>query len=320
MKKGNPIRRLLGIALLTTATAAAADPGALRLFNFEEPHMGTRITIRLYAENEETATAAAKAAFEKVAALEAVFSDYDATSEVLRLVAAPHGEPVKVSADLFDATRLAHSLCEQTGGAFDITMGPQVRNWRLARRTGKLPDEAGRAAATTASGFRHLKLDPEARTLTLSVPGMRLDYGGIAKGLAADAALAVLREHGFPRAIVAASGDIALGDPPPDQPEGWKVDIEHRKGQPQSLRLKNRGISTSGDTEQFIEIDGHRYSHIVDPRTGLGLENRLTATVIAPTATLSDALATAACVLGEEAMEYPAFKDNRIRLIPTPAE
>jgi len=312
------ILTLLGSALAMVATAAVAEPATPRLFAFEEPHMGTLFTIRLYAEDEEAAKAAAKVAFAKVAALEAIFSDYDATSEVLRLVGAPHGKPVEVGAELFDATRLALSLSEQTGGAFDITMGPQVRNWRLARRTGQLPDEAARAAA--ASGFRHLKLDPKARTLTLAVPGMRLDFGGIAKGLAADAALAVLREHGFSRAIVAASGDIALGDPPPDQPEGWKIAIEHLKGQPQTFRLKNRGISTSGDTEQFIEIDGHRYSHIVDPRTGLGLENRLTATVIAPSAVLSDALATAACVLGEEAARQKLFERDGFRLILTPAE
>ncbi len=306
-----PPQLLLSLALATLL------PAQEQLHTFEEPHMGTLFTIRLYADAEAPAKAAADAAFSKVASLEAVFSDYDATSEVLRLVEAPHGKPVKVSAELFDATVLALDLSKKTNGAFDITMGPQVRNWRLARRTGKVPSETDRTAAQNASGYPKLHADPESRTLTLTVPGMRLDYGGIAKGIAADAALSVLRSAGFPRAAVAASGDLALGDSPPGQPEGWKVDIEHKKGTPQSFHLKNQGISTSGDTVQWIEIDGHRYSHIVDPRTGLGLEHAPVATVIAPTATLSDALATAACILGEKAKILPVYPVSDLRLILT---
>lgn len=311
--------RIALAAALTFAIATQTEAGAeLRLFSFEEPHMGTLFTIRAYAEDEESALAGAKAAFTRIDALEAIFSDYDATSEVMRLVDAPHGTPVKVSAELFEATALARDLSGKSAGAFDITMGPHVRNWRLARRTGKLPSEEARAAAKAATGYEKIHLARESGTITLGVADMRLDYGGIAKGLAADAALAVLRQAGFPRSIVAASGDIAMGDPPPDQAEGWKIDIEHIKGNPQSFRLKNCGLSTSGDAVQFIEIKGHRYSHIVDPRTGLGLENRLTATVIAPRAAESDALATAACILGAEARKRPVFQDENVRLIVTP--
>lgn len=307
------------LPLLLISILGQTDPLAAgeRLFSFEASHMGTLFTLRLYADHEEAAQAAARKAFAKVASLEAIFSDYDATSEVMRLVDAPHGEPVKVSSPLFHTSRLALELSEKTKGAFDITMGPQVRNWRLARRTGKLPTNAERATAEAASGFWKLKLDPESQSLTLTVPGMRLDYGGLAKGVAADAALKVLRAAGFPRAVVAASGDIALGTPPPDQPEGWEIGIEHLKGRPQTFRLKDCGISTSGDTAQWIEIDGRRYSHIVDPRTGLGLENGLIATVIAPSATLSDPLATAACVLGVHARNLPVYKEPNTRLILT---
>jgi thiamine biosynthesis lipoprotein len=130
---------------------------------------------------------------------------------------------------------------------------------------------------------------------------MQLDVGGIAKGYAADQALLVLRHMGIRQAMVAASGDIALGDPPPGK-KGWTIAIEsldtEATGSAKTVLLHNAGISTSGDTEQYVEIDGRRYSHIVDPATGLGLTDRIGVTIIAPTATASDSLATAVSVLG----------------------
>ena len=133
--------------------------------------------------------------------------------------------------------------------------------------------------------------------------GMLLDLGGIAKGYAADAALAVLRQHGITRALVAAGGDIAVGDAPPDA-VGWKVGIAPLKNADAPpthyLLLKNAGVSTAGDSEQFVEIAGRRYSHIIDTKTGLGLVGRRSVTVIAPNATTSDGLDTAICVMGVE--------------------
>jgi thiamine biosynthesis lipoprotein len=127
---------------------------------------------------------------------------------------------------------------------------------------------------------------------------MRLDLGGIAKGYAADAAIEVLRSHGIDRALVAASGDIAVAKAPPGK-KGWSVEISglnERLKRP--LLLEDAAVSTSGDTEQFIEVDGVRYSHIVSPWTGLGLTNRIQATIISRHATTTDALGTAVCVLG----------------------
>ena len=133
--------------------------------------------------------------------------------------------------------------------------------------------------------------------------GMLLDLGGIAKGYAADAALAVLRQHGITRALVAAGGDIAVGDAPPDA-QGWKVGIAPLKkpdAAPEHyLLLKNAGVSTAGDSEQFVEIAGKRYSHIIDPKTGIGLVGRRSVTVVAPNATISDGMDTGLCVLGVE--------------------
>jgi thiamine biosynthesis lipoprotein len=157
------------------------------------------------------------------------------------------------------------------------------------------------AAARAAVGWHKLRLDPEGRTVTLLVPNMRLDLGGIGKGYSADRALSTLKGRGIASALVAASGDIALGNPPPGQ-RGWKVGIATlgtRTNQlAQTVLLHDAGISTSGDSEQFIEIDGVRYSHILNPATGLGLTNRIQATVIGPDATTTDSFDTTVCLLG----------------------
>ena len=147
---------------------------------------------------------------------------------------------------------------------------------------------------------RVLEVDAQTRTVTLLVPNMRLDLGGIGKGYAADEALRVLKSRGLDRALVAASGDIAVGNPPPNE-RGWRVGISGinaRTNATRTVLLRNAGISTSGDTEQYIEIDGVRYSHIVNPATGLGLTERIQATVIGPDATTTDSLDTTVSVLG----------------------
>jgi thiamine biosynthesis lipoprotein len=152
-------------------------------------------------------------------------------------------------------------------------------------------------------GYDKVRLDEQKRTVQLLKPGMRLDLGGIAKGYAADEMLAVLAKHGITRALVAAGGDIAVSGPPPDA-EGWKVGIaalEKPDGKPsRHLLLKDAAVSTSGDAEQFVEINGKRYSHIVDPRTGIGLVGRMSVTVVARHGIDSDSLTKVVCVLGPE--------------------
>jgi thiamine biosynthesis lipoprotein len=152
--------------------------------------------------------------------------------------------------------------------------------------------------------WRSVTVDAEAKRITLKKPKMQLDLGGIAKGFAADAALKVLELRGIDSAVVAASGDLAVGAAPPGE-RGWDVSIRTFEAPEQTdklikLRLQHCGISTSGDLHQAIEINGQRYSHIIDPKTGLGLTNRIACSVIAPDATTSDGLATAMCVLGVE--------------------
>ncbi len=263
--------------------------------------MGTLFTVTLYAPNGESAEAGAKEAFHRIDALEDIMSDYQADSELMQLCDKPFGKPVHVSADLFDVLQRAQKISALSEGAFDVTVGPYVRLWRFARKRKVLPTQAELAKASEAVGYKRLRLNLRTQTVTLLAPNMRLDLGGIAKDYAADQALRVLKGRGLDRALVAASGDIALGSPPPGQ-SGWKVavsSIDARTNETAgTVLLSNAGISTSGDTEQFIEIGGVRYSHILNPATGLGLTDRIQATVIARDATATDALATTVCVLG----------------------
>lgn len=287
--------------LLLAGCAATREPAALARFEFEQPAMGTIFRITLYAPDEKRAEAAARAAFARVIELERMMTDYDPESELLQICRKPHGNPVRVSDDLFAALQRARFLAEQTDGAIDPTVGPYVQLWRRARRQRELPSPEKLAEVAPAVGWQKFQIDPKKKTVMLHAPNMRLDLGGVAKGYAADAALAALRQRGISRALVAGSGDLAIGEPPPGKP-GWAIGLNNFTS-PQPDRhalLRNCGVSTSGDTEQFLLLDGIRYSHIVDPRSGRALTNRISANVIAPTATESDILATAVCVLGPQ--------------------
>ena len=291
------------LAGLMTACSSTQSGAGLQRFEFKQPHMGTLFTITLYAPDETKAREASDAAFAKIAALEQMMTDYNPDSELMQLCNKPVGRPVRVSDELFEVLQKGQRLAELTDGAFDVTIGPVVRLWRRARRTEALPAPELLAKARAAVGYHKLRLDPVAKTVTLTAPSMHLDLGGIAKGYAADMALEVLARRGTPSALVAASGDIAIGDPPPGK-RGWRVGVgtfdTNRLDLASNLLLRNAAVSTSGDTEQFAEIGGKRYSHIVDPRTGLGLTERLQVTIIAKHATETDSFATAVSIIGVE--------------------
>lgn len=267
--------------------------------------MGTLFRVVVHGDNAAAAQQAMDAAFARGRDLDAKLSDYRPDSEINRLT---NG---RVSDDLWTVLSAAQRIARESNGAFDVTLGPVIRLWREARRTRRLPSESARARARARTGWQRVHLDDTNRTVRID-PGTQLDFGGIAKGYAADRMLAVLREHGFPRSLVAAGGDIAVGDAPPGQP-GWRIKLDWTNEQ---LTLTNCAVSTSGDTEQWVEIEGVRYSHIVDPRTGLGLRNSSPVSVIAPTGLLADPLATALSVLSREEgahllRRFPGVRDLR---------
>jgi FAD:protein FMN transferase len=291
---------MLPLIQVLALLSAAAPP---QRFVFSEPHMGTIFKIVLYADDEKQAARAASAAFARVAELDDIMSDYRPTSELMRLCDKAGTGPVKVSPELFHVLVRSVEVSDLSDGAFDVTVGPVVHLWRLARRTQRLPDAEKLAQARALVGWRNVKLDPKERTVELLKPGMRLDLGGIAKGYAGDEAQAALKKHGVTSAMVAAGGDLTFSNAPPGE-AGWDVTIQplddEEAKQPRHLRLANAAVSTSGDANQYVEIDGKRYSHIVDPHTGLGLVGRMSVTVVAPNGITADSLTKVVCVLGPD--------------------
>jgi len=313
------------VVLLTASIAARAGEARLKRYEYSEVAMGVRTRIVAYAPNQGAAARACRAAFDRIAYLEDVMSDYRPTSELMTLCSRAGGPPVPVSKELLFILNRSLELSRRSEGAFDVTVGPLVRLWRTARKTGVLPTDAELDQARKLVGWRKLIIDPMASTVRMESAGMLLDLGGIAKGYACDEALRVLEDRGIRSALVEMGGDIVVGDAPPGR-SGWEIEIpqDGGKGVPRRFCLVNAAISASGDTEQFVEIGGRRYSHIVDPRTGLGLTERIGVTVVAPNGMTSDGLSTAISVLGaakgrELAQMYPGTRVYiTIRTLPTP--
>jgi thiamine biosynthesis lipoprotein len=294
---------LLGLAVVTctaprTGATDAARRGALRRFEFSLARMGTTFNIVLYHTEEEAASKAAVAAFNRVERLETIFSDFRDDSENRRLCRLGAGMPRAVSPELFFVLESSLRFSQLSGGAFNVTIGPVVQVWREARRAGKVPDPGRLAEAKKSTGVEKVILDAEQRTVHLLWPNMRLDFGGIAKGYAADEALRVLKSRGIRMALVDAGGDISIGSAPPGQ-AGWRIEVKNgleARGERVSLVLHDRGVATSGDSFQFLESGGARYSHIVDPASAVALRNSPGVTVVARDGITADALATALSV------------------------
>lgn len=267
-------------------------------YEFTQVHMGLPVRIALYATSESEARTAARLSFERIAALDRIMSDYRTDSELRRLEARA-GKPVVVSRDLLAVVQRAVEISRATDGAFDPTVAPLVALWREARRTGRMPPREALDRAGALVGSHRLELDTVRSTIRLERPGVRLDLGGIAKGYILQEALATLRSAGVTRALAESGGDIVVGDAPPGR-NGWTIDVSCDDAAFRALasRLANSALSTSGPTMQFVEIDGVRHSHVIDPRTGLGVTSPIVAHVIASDAATADALATALTVVG----------------------
>jgi thiamine biosynthesis lipoprotein len=299
----NPFYRMAVTAALVASlvcTGVATEPESRVPVTGGRRIMGAPWKIKVYAADRVSGEEAIDAALREVERLEKVLSDYDPESELSRLsAAAPMDEPVTVSDDLWTVLLAADSYRAKSDGAFDITVGPLTALWRQTRRSGKLPREDKLAAARAATGGDGIELDHDTRRVRLTKPVMRLDAGGIGMGYAADRAMKVLRDHRITSAMIDASGDILVSAAPPGT-DGWRILVAPLRpgGEGETITLVHAAVTTSGDAFQSVEIDGVRYSHIVDPRTGIGVRGPAAVTVIAPDATAADALATAANVLG----------------------
>ncbi len=282
----------------TVPKEVASHSGSAR-HEFAEQHMGTEFRIILYTENEYRAREAAAAAFARIARLEQVLSHYREDSE-LSLLSATAGtdQRLRVSDDLWKVLVYSREVADRSKGAFDFTAGAATKIWRRAFRQETWPGEAEVQKALATVGFKKVILKSN-QEVAIWQPGLLLDLGGIAKGYAVDEALKTLKDSGITSALVDGGGDIAVGEAPPGK-AGWKlkrtVYDEAGKITTEPITLVNRAIATSGDTEHYLNHNGKKYSHIIDPRTGYSVTTGEIVSVVAPSCMEADAWATALSV------------------------
>ena len=285
---------MTGIAALAlfAVVAAHVDAGPER-HRFRELAMGCEVRIEIAAADAESAARAARAGFDRIKQLDEALSDYLPTGAVSRLKLVP-GIPEAVGDDLSGALAISLRVAHATGGAFDATCGAISSCWRAARATGVLPKTAALDAARECSGFAHIRLLTAPSRIAVDCEGLSLDFGAVGKGLAASEAIRAISAAGIESALVAVAGDIAASAGPPRTP-GWLVRIETGvKGDGgTTVLLVDSCISTCGDESQSITVDGVRYSHVFDPRTGRALTRGVAATVVAKSGAVADALSTA---------------------------
>ena len=299
---------LVCLAFASFSAPAQAAPGAdsnFRLLIAEEPHMGVVVRISAYIPAGVDPPRVFRRAFDRVEAVTRRFSSYDSESELRRVERLAWREQTSVSPEFARVLAQALWLARESGGAFDPTLGRVTRLLRGARWGRAGPSEDRLRNAWHRTGWSHVELDASNLSIVFTKRGLQLDLGGIAKGYAADEALAALRRAGVDRAMVAVAGDIAVGDPPPSE-HGWLIGLDSlgpRGSIESSLKIANQGISTSGSRDRYYLVPGGRCSHIVS-RAGNGCtDTALAVTVVAPTAMEADGLATALISLGESGAE-----------------
>ncbi len=302
---GNPVQRfpwvaakLFSVLLGFAFVSVSAWAGGWERFTYTEYLMGVDARLVVYAPSKQVAQDACAAAFERIAQLDAIMSDYRKDSELMRLSDKATCAAVAVSPELFKVLQRSIEVSRRSEGFFDISVGPLVKLWRDARKTGVLPKREKIAQARRLVGWRWIILDAGGRTVRLEKAGMRLDLGAIGKGYADDEAQVVLKRHGITSALVDMGGDIVMSNPPPGK-DGWVVQVPDAGpgGRSVELHLANCAVSTSGDTEQHVDIGGVRYSHVVNPHTGYALTTSVQATVIARDGLTADPVSTALTLL-----------------------
>ncbi len=287
---------LLFMGLITPASTHGATHKST------DAKMGSPFSITAVAEDEDTARAAVEAAFAEIDRIEARISSWREDSETSTLNRHAGRGPMVVSDELFGLIRRSLSVSKLTGGAFDITFAGAGKLWDFKAKPAVLPDAEALKRGLAAVGYQGVKLDAEQRTVELSIPGSRIGFGAIGKGYAANRAAHVMKDMGIRSGLINAGGDlVAFGRQ--ENGELWTIGLADPLN-PDTifarLDLTDQAIVTSGDYERFIEIDGARYAHILDPRTGWPVRGVVSVTVVCPDGELADALATSVFVLGVE--------------------
>jgi FAD:protein FMN transferase len=304
-------RDLLRLRRSVPQDTAGNDPDSAAGSRFDlvrvhRPAMGSSFEVRLPA-NTPGAVDLSCRALDLIDALEAQMTVYRDDSEVSRLNATAHLGPVEVEPGLFRLLQDAVALSRETGGAYDVTSGALSEAWGFVKGPRRVPEPAALAEARSRTGWHHLRLDPDRRTVAFDREGIRINLGSIGKGYAIDRVVELLRAYWWPTAGLIHGGRsslFALGSPPGRFGGRWEVML-YNPFRPESplgvFRLRNRALGTSGTAFQQFVANGRAFGHIIDPRSGEPAMGPASVTVLAPTAAAADALSTAFYLLGTDA-------------------
>ena len=290
---------LLAVFLVCLFLYQSLSSQSLQRFEYQQPKMGTIFGLILYATDSTQANRAADAAFDRIDSLNHILSDYDPKSEINQLVRGkPRGQFHKVSEELWTVLRWSKKVSKKSRGAFDVSIGPLSKLWRRAFRRQTFPDLSDIEEARKKVNYRWIKIKRNKPLVRIKKEGMELDLGGVAKGYAVDEAYETLQKFGLEISLVDGGGDIYAGKAPPGR-QGWKIvrsKLEKGKIISEIVLLEEEAMATSGDTYRFMEWEGKRYSHLIDPRSGMGTTERRLVMVRAPNCMQADALASASSI------------------------
>lgn len=262
---------------------------------YEDNHVSMACTyhVVVYGDDQDLLRKAVDNAFQEIDRIDRLMSHYKPDSPLSRLNREASQGPVAVDAELFDFIAECLRYSSLSEGGFDVTVGPLMKAWGFFRGEGRMPSAEELSAARQSVGFRYVILNAQERTIQFARPGVELDLGGIAKGYAVDRAVSVLKRDGISSALVSAGGSTIYGLGAPPHQVGWEEKIQDPvvpNKTAVTVRLKNQALSVSGSYEKFFEVNKHRYSHIMDPRTGWPVEGILSVAVITENGTAGDAL------------------------------
>jgi len=289
-------------------------------FSYSEMKMGSPFNLIIVSADSNIAHHLARKSFELVDSLSHIFSNYDSSSELSKINASAGFMPYKMSPAMLDLVQKSQDAYIQSKGAYDISIGPLSALWRYARKSKLFPEASTVLATKKLVGLGQVKINKRLGTIFLPSVGMQLDFGGIAKGYIAQWVINYLKANGIQEALADAGGDIVISGAPLDQ-KGWLIgvnlpettdDLLNKK-----LQLSNCSVATSGDVYQYIEKQGIKYSHIINPLTGYGVTNLRNVTIIAKTGASADWLATACSILPIKEAKALALSNHAALLIST---
>lgn len=276
----------------------------MKIFRRQEHLMGNRFVLGVVGENQKKADDALALAVKEIQRIESLFSTYQENSIINEINRNAGKKPIKVSEEVFQLIRRAQKISNLTDGAFDLSYGSLDTNfWNFNQQMTQLPNSVDAQKSVDLINFRNIELDDNSLSVLLKKEGMRIGFGGIGKGYAADRAKQVLKQTGFENGLVNASGDLCAWGKD-EKGEDWKIALSNPDAPLDVLAeipLRNYAVATSGTYEKFVWIDGVKYSHTINPKTGFPVHGIKSVSVIAPFAELADALTTPVAVMGVEA-------------------